>query len=84
MTQKVLEIDVMVYNMTKNPKTYKKIFLVTVLKINNGRNENLQISKITNAEKHRNVRKWRAIEFFLKYQGTSLVFLNINRRKFKT
>ena len=31
MTQKVLEIDVMVYNMTKNPKTYKKIFLVTVL-----------------------------------------------------
>ena len=31
MTQKVLEIDVMVYNMTKNPKIYKKIFLVTVL-----------------------------------------------------
>ena len=84
MTQKVLEIDVMVYNMTKNQKTYKKIFLVTVLKINNGGNENLQISKITNAEKHRNVRKWRAIEFFLKYQGTSLVFLNVNRRKYKT
>ena len=33
MTQKVLEIDVMVYNMTKNPKIYKKIFLVTVLKM---------------------------------------------------
>ena len=31
MTQKVLEIDVMVYNMTKNPKIYKKTFLVTVL-----------------------------------------------------
>ena len=29
-----MEIDVTVYNMTKNPKTYKKIFLVTVLKIN--------------------------------------------------
>ena len=31
MTQKTWEIDVMVYNMTKNPKIYKKIFLVTVL-----------------------------------------------------
>ena len=31
MTQNVLEIDVMAYNMTKNPKIYKKIFLVTVL-----------------------------------------------------
>ena len=31
MTQKVLEIDGMVYNMTKNPKIYKNIFLVTVL-----------------------------------------------------
>ena len=31
MTQKVLEIEVMVYNMAKNPKIYKKIFLVTVL-----------------------------------------------------
>ena len=31
MTEKVLEIDVMVYDMTKNPKTYQKIFLVTVL-----------------------------------------------------
>ena len=30
MTQKVLGIDVMVYNMTKNPRIYKKIFLVTV------------------------------------------------------
>ena len=64
MTQKVLEIDVMVYNMTNNPKTYKKIFLVTVLEINNGGIENQQISKITNVEKHRNIRKWRAIEFF--------------------
>ena len=32
MKQKVLEIDVMVSKMTKNPKIYKKIFLVTVLK----------------------------------------------------
>ena len=31
MGEKVLEIDVMVYNMTKNPKIYKKIFEVTFL-----------------------------------------------------
>ena len=31
MTREVLEIDVRVYNLTKNPKLYKKIFLVTVL-----------------------------------------------------
>ena len=31
MTQKALEIDVMVYNMTKNPKIYKKTFPVIVL-----------------------------------------------------
>ena len=31
MTQNVLEIDVMVYNMTKNSKIYKKIFLDSVL-----------------------------------------------------
>ena len=31
MIQKVLEIDVMVYNMTKNPKIYNKNFLVTIL-----------------------------------------------------
>ena len=49
----------MVYNMTKNPKIDKKIFLV-----NNGRIENQQISKITNVENHRNIRKWRVIEFF--------------------
>ena len=61
MTQKVLEIDVMVYNMTNNPKICKKNFLVTVLE--NGF-ENQQMSKITNVEKHRNIRKWRAIEFF--------------------
>ena len=30
MTQKVLETDVIVYNMTKDPKIYKNIFLVTV------------------------------------------------------
>ena len=29
MTQKILEIDVMVYNMTKNLKKYRKILLVT-------------------------------------------------------
>ena len=52
MTPKVLEIDVMVYNMTKNPKIYKKNFLVTVFE--NDGFENQQISKITNVEKHRN------------------------------
>ena len=31
MTQKILEIDVMVYSMSNNPKIYQKIFLVTVL-----------------------------------------------------
>ena len=31
MTQTVLDIEVMVYNMTKNPKIYKKRFLDTVL-----------------------------------------------------
>ena len=31
MTQKVLEIDVMVYNMRKNPQIYQKNFLFTVL-----------------------------------------------------
>ena len=31
MTWKVLETDVMVYNMTKNPETYNKGFLVKVL-----------------------------------------------------
>ena len=31
MTQKALEIDVMVFNMIKNRKIYKKILLVTVL-----------------------------------------------------
>ena len=61
MTPKVLEIDVMVYSMTKNPKIYKKNFLVTVLE--NGGFENQQISKITNVGKHRNIKKWRAIEF---------------------
>ena len=30
-TQNVLEIDVMVYNMTKKPKIYEKVFLATVL-----------------------------------------------------
>ena len=64
MTQNVSEIDVMFYNMTKNPKIYNKIFLVTALKVNNGGIENQQISKITNVEKHRNIRKGRAIEFF--------------------
>ena len=35
MTQKVLEIDVMVYNMTMNPKIYKKIFLVNLENLEN-------------------------------------------------
>ena len=50
--------------MTKNPKIYNKIFLVTALKVNNGGIENQQISKITIVEKHRNIRKSRVIEFF--------------------
>ena len=65
MPYKILEIDVMVYNKTKNPKIYQKMFLVTVLEISNGGIENQQTSKITNVEKHRSIRKWRAIEFFL-------------------
>ena len=64
MTQKVLKIDVMVYNMTKNPKIHKKIFLVKVLEVKNSETENQQIPKITNVEKRRNVRKWRVIDFF--------------------
>ena len=64
MTQKVLKIDVMVYNMTKNPKIHKKIFLVKVLEVKNSETENQQIPKITNVEKRRNVGKWRAIDFF--------------------
>ena len=43
MTPKVLEIDMVVYDITKNPKIYKKIFLVTVLEVNNGGIENQQI-----------------------------------------
>ena len=31
MIQKVLEIDVVVYNMANSPKIYKEIFLVTAL-----------------------------------------------------
>ena len=31
MTQKLMEINVMVYNKRKNPKIYKKIFIATVL-----------------------------------------------------
>ena len=31
MIQKVLEIDTLIYNVTKNQKIYKKVFLVTVL-----------------------------------------------------
>ena len=64
MIQKVLEIDVMVCNMSKNPKIYKKSFLVKSFKINNCGVENQQILKITNVERHRNIKKWRAIEFF--------------------
>ena len=48
MTQKVLEIDLMVYNMTND----------------DAGTENQQISKITNVQNDRNIRKWRAIEFF--------------------
>ena len=55
MTQKVLEIDVMVYNMTKTLQS---------LKTDNSRIENQQILKITKVEKHRNIIKWRAIAFF--------------------
>ena len=83
MTQNVLENDVMVNNMTKNPKIYKKIFLVIVLENYNGEIENQQISKITNAEKHRNIRKWRAIKLFVKHQRIRLGCLNINRHKYK-
>ena len=53
----------MVYNMTKNPKIYKKTFYLQSLKIYNHRVENQQISKIANVEKPRNIRKWRATGF---------------------
>ena len=68
MIQKILKTDVMVYNTTKNPKIYIEFPQLQSLKINNGGIENQQISKITNVEKHRNIRKWKAIEFFPKYQ----------------
>ena len=34
-------------------------------------------------EKHRNITKWKAIEFFVKYQRNSSGFLNINQNKYK-
>ena len=34
-------------------------------------------------EKHRNVREWTAIEFFVKYRRISLGFLYINQNKDK-
>ena len=65
MTQKILEIDVMVYNMTKSPKTYKNVFpSYSLQKINNGGIKNKQISKINNVEKHKNKRK--QLNFFCK------------------
>ena len=84
MTQNVLENDLMVNNMTKNPKIYKKSFLVIVLENYNGEIENQQTSKITNAEKHRNIRKGRAIKLFVKHQRIRPGCLNINRNKYKT
>ena len=45
-------------------------FSTGTLKINNGGTENQQISKITNAEKHRNKRKWRSIDFFGEISGS--------------
>ena len=75
MTQNVLEIDVMVYNMTKKPKIYKKVFLPTVL--------DQLISKITNLEKHRNIRNGEQLKFFVKYQRISLGFLSVNRNTYK-
>ena len=56
MTQKVLEIDVMVYNMTKNPKIYKKIFLWW-----NWKSANLENSQYGEAQKYK---KGRVIKFF--------------------
>ena len=48
-----MEIDVMVYNMTKNPKIYKKIFLV-----NGGIQKSANLKNNQSGE----ARKWRAIE----------------------
>ena len=61
----------------------RKFSWLQSLKINNGGIENQQITKITNVEKHRNIRKWKVIDFFVKYQRSSLHFLNINRNKCK-
>ena len=43
---------------------FRKFSQLQSLKINNGEIEFQQISKITNVEKHRNIRKQRAIERF--------------------
>ena len=34
--------------------------------LNNGRNENQKTFKITNVDKHKNIRRWRTIDFIYK------------------
>ena len=56
----------------------RKFSQLQSLKINSGGIENQQMLKITNVGRHRNIRKCRSIEFFVKYQRISLGFSNIN------
>ena len=39
----------------------------------------LKISKITNVENHRNIRKWRGTEFLCGYQRISLGLFSMNQ-----
>ena len=62
--------------MTKNPKIYKRNFLGKVLKIDKGRIENQQSGNLKNDQwgEAQNTRKWREIEFFVKYQRIAQKF----------
>ena len=63
MTQKVWKLIWWSITWQRIQKYIRKLSLLQPLKINNGGIENEQIAKITNVEKHRNIRKWGAIEF---------------------
>ena len=82
MTQKVLEIDVMIYDMTKNSKIYKKIFLVTVLENKkwwNWKSPNLENNQRGEAQKYEKMENyWIFCEI-----SERLGLPNINRNKYK-
>ena len=59
MTQKVLEIEVIVHNMTKNPEIYMKIFLVTFLENyywRNWKSANLENNQCEEAQKYKKIK----------------------------